>query len=79
MKLIPSKATQAELRGEALFHGKAKCIECHSGSAFVDDYFHDLQVERFYVGRPEGPINVPAARHQGLAALSARRPLSDSP
>jgi cytochrome c peroxidase len=56
MKLIPSKATQAELRGEQLFHGKAKCVTCHSGPAFVDDYFHDLQVERFYVGRPEGPI-----------------------
>src|SRR5262249_20120168 len=56
MKLIPEKATAAELRGEKLFHGKAKCIECHSGPAFVDDYMHDLKVERFYVGRPEGPI-----------------------
>ncbi len=56
MKLIPEKATPAELRGEALFRGKAKCVECHSGPAFVDDYMHDLQAERFYVGRPEGPI-----------------------
>jgi cytochrome c peroxidase len=56
MRLIPEKATEAELRGEALFHGKAKCVACHSGPAFVDDYMHDLQVERFYVGRPEGPI-----------------------
>jgi hypothetical protein len=56
MKLIPSKSTPAELRGEALFHGKAKCATCHSGPAFVDDYLHDLQVERFYSGRPEGPI-----------------------
>jgi cytochrome c peroxidase len=56
MTLIPSKATAAELRGEKLFHGKAQCATCHSGPAFVDDYLHDLQVERFYVGRPEGPI-----------------------
>jgi cytochrome c peroxidase len=56
MKLIPDRATAAELRGEELFHGKAKCVTCHSGPAFVDDYMHDLQVERFYVGRPEGPI-----------------------
>jgi cytochrome c peroxidase len=28
----------------------------HSGPAFVDDYMHDLQVDRFYIGRPEGPI-----------------------
>ena len=27
-----------------------------AGPAFVDDYMHDLQVERFYKGRPEGPI-----------------------
>jgi cytochrome c peroxidase len=56
MKLIPSKATPAELSGEQLFNGKAMCAKCHSGPAFVDDYFHDLQVEKFYVGRPEGPI-----------------------
>jgi hypothetical protein len=55
-KLIPAKATEQELRGEALFWGKAECSQCHSGPAFVDDYMHDLQVERFYVGRPEGPI-----------------------
>ena len=56
MKLIRSKATAAELRGEELFHGKANCVSCHAGPAFVDDYMHDLQVERFYVGRPEGAI-----------------------
>ena len=56
MRLDPSKATEAELRGEAIFHGKGQCASCHYGPAFVDDYMHDLQVERFYVGRPEGPI-----------------------
>ncbi|MCA8948366.1 MAG: cytochrome C, partial [Planctomycetes bacterium] len=55
-RLIRSKASASELRGEALFWGKAKCAQCHSGPAFVDDYLHDLQVERFYKGRPEGPI-----------------------
>ncbi|MBP7292053.1 MAG: cytochrome B6 [Nannocystaceae bacterium] len=56
MRLDTAKATPAELRGEALFFGKAQCGTCHGGPAFVDDYMHDLQVERFYVGRPEGPI-----------------------
>lgn len=56
MRLIPTKATASELRGEKLFHGKAQCATCHSGPAFADDYMHDLQVERFYIGRPEGPI-----------------------
>lgn len=56
MRLIPDKATSDELAGEKLFHGKAQCFKCHYGPAFVDDYMHDLKVERFYVGRPEGPI-----------------------
>lgn len=56
MKLIPEKATAKELRGEEIFHGKGQCSSCHYGPAFVDDYLHDLQVERFYGGRPEGPI-----------------------
>jgi cytochrome c peroxidase len=55
-RLIPARATASELRGEKLFHGKARCVECHSGPAFTDDYMHDLEVERFYAGRPEGPI-----------------------
>ena len=56
MELIPELATESELRGQALFHGKARCVSCHSGPAFVDDYMHDLRAERFYAGRPEGPI-----------------------
>lgn len=55
-KLIKSKATEQELLGEKVFFGKGQCSSCHYGPAFVDDYMHDLQVERFYRGRPEGPI-----------------------
>ena len=61
-KLIPSKATAAELRGEAVFHGKGQCATCHYGPAFVDEYMHDLRVERFYAGRPEGPVKTFALR-----------------
>lgn len=56
MKLYPDLATEQELRGEAIFHGKGQCNLCHAGPQFTDDYMHDLQVERFYPGRPEGPI-----------------------
>jgi cytochrome c peroxidase len=56
MTLDRSQATEQELRGEAVFNGKGRCNTCHYGPAFVDDYMHDLQVERFYIGRPEGPI-----------------------
>ncbi len=56
MRLDPALATEAELRGEAIFQGKGQCATCHYGPSFVDDAMHDLQVERLYVGRPEGPI-----------------------
>lgn len=56
MKLDKDLATEQELRGEVLFHGKGQCAQCHYGPAFTDDYLHDLRVERFYPGRPEGPI-----------------------
>lgn len=55
-KLIREKATEQELLGEQIFFGKGQCVNCHGGPAFVDDYMHDLRVERFYNGRPEGPI-----------------------
>lgn len=56
MRLIPELSSESELRGEKIFHGKGQCVKCHYGPSFVDDYMHDLRVERFYVGRPEGPI-----------------------
>ena len=51
MTLDRSAATDQELRGEGLFHGKAMCSKCHYGPAFTDDYMHDLQVERRF---PQG-------------------------
>ena len=35
-RLIPAKASPAELRGERLFRGKAMCIECHDGFGDAD-------------------------------------------
>jgi len=61
-RLIKGKATESELRGEAIFNGKGQCSQCHHGPAFSDDYMHDLKVERFYHGRPEGPIKTFALR-----------------
>jgi cytochrome c peroxidase len=56
-RLIPGKASESELRGEKLFNGKAQCAGCHPAvTHFTDNSMHDLQVERFYKGRPEGPI-----------------------
>jgi hypothetical protein len=56
-RLVPARATPQELRGEALFDGKARCAACHPAAQhFTDNTLHDLRVERFYAGRPEGPI-----------------------
>jgi cytochrome c peroxidase len=55
-RLIPSKATHAELRGEALFNGKAQCAVCHPAPFYIDGKLHDLRVEEYYPGRAEGWI-----------------------
>jgi cytochrome c peroxidase len=53
-RLDPAKATAAELRGEQLFHGKARCATCHPAPFYTDNLMHDLRVEEFYPGRAEG-------------------------
>ena len=45
-KLDPAKATQPELRGQALFFDKARCAECHPAPYYTDNTMHNLQVER---------------------------------
>ncbi|MEZ0264016.1 MAG: cytochrome B6 [Phycisphaerae bacterium] len=55
-RLDPAKASEAELRGEKLFFGKAQCSTCHSGPAFLDHQMHDLMVERFTQEPGDGPI-----------------------
>jgi cytochrome c peroxidase len=63
-KLDPTLATPAELRGEALFNGKALCASCHPAPSYLDNQLHDLRLDRFYQPKmiecrrsePEGPI-----------------------
>lgn len=49
-------ATEQELRGEKLFHGKAACATCHPAPFYLDDKMHDLKVERFVNEPGDGPI-----------------------
>src|SRR6187399_3725635 len=42
-RLIAELSTPAELRGEALFFGKAKCSSCHEAPYYTDDTMHDLK------------------------------------
>ncbi|MHB8876177.1 MAG: cytochrome B6 [Myxococcaceae bacterium] len=48
-RLDRSLSTEAELRGEKLFYGKARCAECHPPPIFSDNFMHDLKAERFFV------------------------------
>jgi cytochrome c peroxidase len=50
-RLDPSKATQAELRGQEIFFGKGRCGVCHSEAFYTDNLMHDRKIERFF--KPE--------------------------
>ena len=47
-ELDQTKASPEELRGEALFNGKARCAACHPAPYYTDNSMHDLKAERFY-------------------------------
>ena len=55
-RLDHSKATPKEIRGEALFFGKAQCASCHVPPTYMDQQMHDLRLERFTDDAPDGPI-----------------------
>ncbi|MCI0361018.1 MAG: cytochrome B6 [Planctomycetaceae bacterium] len=63
-KLDPDLASEAELRGQELFFGKAQCAVCHPAPYYTDNTMHNLKTERFYepqnvnghVGVGDGPI-----------------------
>src|SRR6266849_3723372 len=47
-KLIPTKATAAEMRGQEIFFGKGQCASCHQPPFYTDNLMHSLQTERFF-------------------------------
>lgn len=75
-RLDPAKATDAEKRGEALFHGKAQCGACHPAPFFTDNTMHDLQTERFFTPRM---INGRMASMDGPIKTFPLRGIKDSP
>ncbi len=50
-KLDPALASPQELRGQALFFGKAQCATCHTPPYYTDNTMHNLKTERFYKPR----------------------------
>jgi cytochrome c peroxidase len=74
--MLDETATAAELRGEAIFMGKGRCIECHDGPAFNDNQMHDLQLERFFEPRV---INGLVATGDGPIKTFPLRGIKESP
>jgi cytochrome c peroxidase len=77
-KLDPRKfsADSLEMRGQALFFGKAKCAGCHPAPYYTDNLMHDLRVERFYKPRT---VNGLLATTQGPIKTFTLRGLKESP
>ncbi len=46
--LDPARATDSELRGQAVFFGKGKCAGCHTPPYYTDNLMHNLKTERFF-------------------------------
>ena len=75
-RLDPKKATESEIRGEALFFGKAKCVSCHTPPFYTNNLMHDLQVERFYKSQV---INVQYIHAEGAIKTFTLIGIKDSP
>jgi cytochrome c peroxidase len=75
-RVDPAKATQSEMRGEALFFGKAQCVVCHTPPYYTDNLMHNLRVERFYTERM---INGRRASADGPIKTFPLRGIKDSP
>ncbi len=76
-KLDPRKFAEdsPEMRGQALFFGKAQCAGCHPPPYYTDNSMHDLKVERFY--RPQ-MINGMVATAQGPIKTFTLRGIKES-
>jgi cytochrome c peroxidase len=75
-KLDPSKATEAELRGQEVFFNKGRCAECHPAPYYTDNLMHNLRTERFF--EPQ-MINGRMAVGDGPIKTFPLRGIKDSP
>ena len=75
-RLDPAKASEAELRGQAVFFGKAQCVTCHTPPYYTDNSMHNLRVERFFTPKL---INGRLASADGPIKTFPLRGIKDSP
>jgi len=75
-KLDARQATEAELRGQDVFFGKAQCSTCHPAPHYTDNLMHNLRAERFY--KPQ-MVNGRMASADGPIKTFPLRGIKDSP
>jgi len=75
-KLDPKKATEAEIRGQEIFFGKAQCAACHQAPYYTDNLMHNLRTERFF--KPQ-MVNGRMASQDGPIKTFPLRGIKDSP
>jgi cytochrome c peroxidase len=75
-KLDPEKASAQEMRGQALFFGKGRCVTCHQPPYYTDNSMHNLKTERFF---KEVTINGRTASADGPIKTFPLRGIKDSP
>ncbi len=75
-RLDPSRASEQEKKGEALFVGKGQCGGCHPAPYYTDNTMHNLRSERFY--KPQ-MVNGRMASHDGPIKTFPLRGIKESP
>jgi len=75
-ELDKTKASPAELQGEAIFNGKGRCVACHTAPYYTDNSMHDLKAERFY---QQEMVNGMMMAHDGMIKTFPLRGIKDSP
>ena len=75
-ELDRTKASPSELRGEALFNGKARCASCHPAPYYTDNSMHNLKAERFY---KQEQVNGMMMADDGPIKTFPLRGIKDSP
>ena len=65
-----------EMKGQAIFFGKAQCAMCHPAPYYTDNTMHDLKIERFYKTQT---INGLVATQQGPIKTFPLRGIKESP
>ena len=75
-RLDKARASESEVRGEAIFFGKGTCSSCHTPPYYTDNLMHDLAVERFFKPRMQDGMMITA---QGPIKTFPLRGIKESP